>query len=119
MARPIRASACLIAPVGVYIRSRLVETLDKAPRDGSRNTGAILSTVIRSNWLGLLLGLALISGGTITQYFLITMTPYAIRTLHLPDSAAMLGTRDARDHRRPRGAGWRTSWPIAGAFAWS
>ncbi len=39
----------------------------------------------------MLLGLALISGGTITQYFLITMTPYAIRTLHLPPSSAMLG----------------------------
>jgi MFS family permease len=38
-----------------------------------------------------LLALALISGGTITQYFLITMTPYAIRTLHLPASSAMLG----------------------------
>ena len=39
-----------------------------------------------------MLGLALISGGTITQYFLITMTPYAIRTLHMPESSAMLGT---------------------------
>jgi predicted MFS family arabinose efflux permease len=38
-----------------------------------------------------LLALALISGGAITQYFLITMTPYAIRTLHLPPSTAMLG----------------------------
>ena len=34
----------------------------------------------------------LVSGGTITQYFLITMTPYAIRTLHLPNSTAMLGS---------------------------
>jgi predicted MFS family arabinose efflux permease len=86
------ALGVLIAPVGIYIRSRLVETLDKAPQDGSRSTGAIVALVVRSNWLGLLLGLALISGGTITQYFLINMTPYAIRTLHLPDSAAMLGT---------------------------
>jgi MFS family permease len=85
------ALGVLIAPVGIYIRSRLVETLDKAPQDGSRGTGAIVSTVIRSNWPGLLLGLALVSGSTITQYFLINMTPYAIRTLHLPDSAAMLG----------------------------
>jgi predicted MFS family arabinose efflux permease len=38
-----------------------------------------------------LLGLAVISGGTITQYFLLTLTPYAIRTLHLPDSTARLG----------------------------
>lgn len=33
----------------------------------------------------------IISGGTITQYFLLTLTPYAIRTLQLPNSAAMLG----------------------------
>ena len=65
---------------------------DSSPHERSRNAGAILSTVIRSNWQGLLLGLALISGGTITQYFLITMTPYAIRTLHLPELSAMLGT---------------------------
>jgi MFS family permease len=86
------ALGVLIAPVGVYVRSRLVETLDISTHGGSRKTGAILSTVVRSNWPGLLLGLALISGGTITQYFLINMTPYAVRTLYLPDSAAMLGT---------------------------
>ena len=85
------AIGVLIAPVGAYIRSRLVETLDKSQRKESRNTRAILSTVIRSNWLGVLLSLAVISGGTITQYFLLTLTPYAIRTLHLPNSTAMLG----------------------------
>jgi MFS family permease len=86
------ALGVLIAPVGVYIRSQLVETLDSPQHERSRGAGAILWTVIRSNWRGLLLGLALVSGGTITQYFLLTMTPYAIRTLHLPESSAMLGT---------------------------
>ena len=81
----------MIAPVGIAIRRQLVETLEKRPQDRARGAPAILSAVIRSNWRGVLLGLALISGGTITQYFLITMTPYAIRTLHLPPSSAMLG----------------------------
>jgi MFS family permease len=85
------AIGVLIAPVGAYIRSRVVETLDTSERKESRNTRAILSAVIRSNWLGVLLSLAVVSGGTITQYFLLTLTPYAIRTLHLPDSTAMLG----------------------------
>ena len=85
------AFGVLIAPVGVYIRSHLVETLEKPQQMRARGATAIISAVIRSNWRGVLLGLALISGGTITQYFLITMTPYAIRTLHLPPSAAMLG----------------------------
>ena len=85
------AIGVLIAPVGAYIRSRLVETLDSSARKELSNTKAILSVIIRSNWSGVLLSLAVISGGTITQYFLLTLTPYAIRTLHLPDSTAMLG----------------------------
>ena len=64
----------------------------------------ILSAVLRSNWRGVLLGLALISGGTITQYFLITMTPYAIRTLHLPAVVGDARRDHARDYRLPRGA---------------
>lgn len=85
------ALGILVAPVGIYIRSQLVETLD-TPEHHRQNAGAIVGAVLRDNWTGLLLGLALVSGGTITQYFLITMTPYAIRTLHLPNSTAMLGT---------------------------
>lgn len=85
------AFGVLIAPVGVYIRSRLVETLERAPAGTAPHAGAIVLEVLRSNWRAVLLGLALISGGTITQYFLIAMTPYAIRTLHLPASSAMLG----------------------------
>ena len=86
------AIGVLIAPVGVYIRSRLPETLVKSPKRKASGAAGVLSTVLRSNWTRLLLGLGLISGATITQYFLLTMTPYAIRTLHLPPSTAMLGT---------------------------
>jgi MFS family permease len=86
------AIGVLIAPIGVYIRSQLVETLDRSQSHKAGSTRRILSEVVRTNWAGLLIGLALISGGTITQYFLLTMTPYAIRTLHMPDSTAMLGT---------------------------
>ncbi len=86
------ALGVLVAPVGVYIRSQLVETLDSPEHHRRAGTGAIVTAILRENWAGLLLGLALISGSTITQYFLITMTPFAIRTLHLPDSTAMLGT---------------------------
>ena len=95
----------LIAPVGVYIRSQLAETLDNVAHAKTHTTSEVILTVVRSNWVRLLLGLMVISGGTITQYFLITMTPYAIRTLHLPEF-----NRDARDahagyHRRARRAG--------------
>jgi len=85
------AIGVLIAPVGLYVRTRLDETLDRSAL-GQGGAAHILSTVLRTSWTRVLLGLALISGGTITQYFLITMTPYAIRTLHLPPSTAMLGS---------------------------
>ena len=85
------AIGVLIAPIGAYIRSRLVETLDSSARKELSNTKAILSVIIRSNWSGVLLSLAVISGGTITQYFLLNLTSYAIRTLRLPNSTAMLG----------------------------
>jgi MFS family permease len=85
------AIGVLIAPVGAYIRSRLDETLDSSARPELRTTKTILAEVVRSNWPGVVLSLGIICGGTITQYFLLTLTPYAIRTLHLPESTAMLG----------------------------
>jgi MFS family permease len=56
------AFGILIAPVGIFIRRQLVETLEKSWQERPTSAIAILSTVIRSNWRGLLLGLALISG---------------------------------------------------------
>jgi MFS family permease len=85
------AIGLLIAPIGAYIRSRLVETLDSSARKEPRTTKSIVAEVVQSNWPGIVLSLAIVCGGTITQYFLLTLTPYAIRTLHLPDSTAMLG----------------------------
>jgi MFS family permease len=85
------AIGVLIVPVGLYIRSRLVETLDHSERKAARSAGAMLAVIIRSNWLSVLLSLAIVSGGTITQYFLLSLTSYAINTLNLPDSTAMLG----------------------------
>jgi MFS family permease len=86
------AIGVLIAPVGFYIRTQLVETLDRSRLGATTKDRCILGTVVQSHWRGILLGVALISGGTITQYFLINLTPYAIRTLHLPDATAMVGS---------------------------
>ncbi len=81
----------LIAPVGVYIRNQLQETLTQERRTAPAKSGAIISTVLRENGFGVLVSVALIAGSTIAQYFLVNMTPYAIRTLHLPEASAMLG----------------------------
>ena len=86
------AVGVLIAPVGIYIRNQLEETLDREPNAAPPASSAIISVVLRDQWVGMLLGIALIAGGTIMQYFLINMTPYAVRTLHLSDAAAMVGS---------------------------
>jgi len=86
------ALGIFIAPLGIYIRNQLEETLEKPHATAAIPSGGAISTVVLRNGRGLLLGLGLISGATISQYFLINMTPYAIRTLHLPDSTAMLGS---------------------------
>jgi MFS family permease len=85
------ALGVLIAPVGIYIRNQLEETLAHEPGAAPRTTGGLIAIVLRDHWFSVLIGVALIAGSTIMQYFLIGMTPYAIRTLHLPDTVAMLG----------------------------
>ncbi len=84
------ALGILIAPIGMYIRRRLTETLVHTAGVTPVKTSQAVSTVLRHNWRKVLLGVGMVSGTTITQYFLINMTPYAIRTLHLPASTAML-----------------------------
>lgn len=86
------ALGILIAPIGMYIRNELEETLKREPHVVPDHARAVISVVLKDHWLSVLLGVALVAGGTIMQYFLINMTPYAIRTLHLPDAAAMLGS---------------------------
>lgn len=86
------ALGVLIAPIGIYIRNALEETLKQEPHVVPAHAGAVISIVLKDYWFSVLLGVALIAGGTIMQYFLINMTPYAIRTLHLPDAVAMLGS---------------------------
>ena len=86
------AFGILIAPVGMYIRNQLEETMKVVKDRAPTKTSQIVKSVVGDNALGMVIGLLLIAGGTITQYFLINMTPYAIRTLHLPDATAMLGS---------------------------
>ncbi len=75
----------------MYIRNQLEETMKFLKDQPRQKTGQIVKSVVGDNGFGMLIGLLLVAGGTITQYFLINMTPYAIRTLHLPDATAMLG----------------------------
>jgi MFS family permease len=76
----------LIAPVGIYIRNQLEETLDTSRAHESGK--AVVADLFKRQWKPLLLGFLLIPGATIAQYFMIYATTFAISTLHMPSSVA-------------------------------
>ncbi len=77
-----------ILPIGLYIRRGLVDT----HVGEARGTGAVLGEVLATQRRPLLLGLLILSGSTITQYFLNYMTTFALVELKLPAGIAMLAT---------------------------
>ena len=83
------ALGLLIVPVGLYIRRRLPETLE-AP--GSRGSAAVLGLLWSKHRLPLMLAILILMGLTISAYVSIYMTTYALTTLGMPASKAMLAT---------------------------
>ena len=71
----------LIAPVGLYIRRQLPETID--PGETHESAGAVLNDLLRHHWRAVVVGVLVICGGTVTTYVLTYMTTYAITTLGL------------------------------------
>ena len=69
----------LIAPVALYIRRQLPETI--AESQTHRSTGAVLGELARGHSRPVILGIFIICGGTISTYVLNYMTTYAITTL--------------------------------------
>ncbi len=74
----------VVAPVGIYIRRSLPETI--APTQTQRSTGHVLSELARHHARAVILGICIICGGTISTYVLTYMTTYAITTLHLSET---------------------------------
>jgi MFS family permease len=70
-----------IAPVGLYIRRQLPETIEQSQTH--RSTGAVLSDVVRHHSRTVVLGVMILCGGTISTYVFNYMATYAITTLHL------------------------------------
>jgi MFS family permease len=79
----------LIAPVGMYIRNSLDETHEAGPE--GQSTGGLMGQLFAKYWRGILLGIGLISGATITQYFMINMNTFAATQLHLSENAGFTG----------------------------
>ncbi len=75
-----------IAPVGLYIRARLPETIHRAETHGSGR--AVLADLVRHHSRAVVLGILIISGGTISTYVFTYMNTFAITTLHLSETIA-------------------------------
>lgn len=77
----------LVAPVGLYVRMTLPETLDASQAHDSG--WAVLRTLFTKHWGAVLLAVLCIVGPTISTYISGYMTTYAIKTLNQPAGAAM------------------------------
>jgi MFS family permease len=76
----------LIAPVALYIRRQLPETIDEGQTH--RSTGAVLSELMRHHSSAVVFGVLIICGGTVSTYVFNYMTTFAITTLHLSATIA-------------------------------
>jgi MFS family permease len=77
----------LVAPVALYIRRQLPETL--AANTAHHSTGAVLADLFRHHTRTIVCGVFVICGGTVSTYVFTYMTTFAITTLGL---SAAVGT---------------------------
>jgi MFS family permease len=77
----------LVAPLALYIRRQLPETV--AANTVHRSTGGVLADLLRHHGRIIVCGIFIICGGTVSTYVFTYMTTYAITTLGL---SAAVGT---------------------------
>ena len=77
----------VIAPVALYIRRQLPETIE--PSETHSSARAVLADLVRHHARPVLFGVLIICGGTIATYVFAYLTTYAITTLKL---SAAVGT---------------------------
>jgi MFS family permease len=75
----------LVAPVALYIRRQLPETI--APQQSRRSTIDVLTELLQHRRM-VLMGVFIICGGTVSTYVSNYMTTYALTTLRLPATTA-------------------------------
>ncbi len=86
------AFGLLILPIAIYLRRNLRETYQSGNSEATQSTGSLLGEVMK-NYRGLVLvGIFILSGSTITQYFLNYMTTYALNELSFTPGSAMAST---------------------------
>ena len=80
----------VIAPLALYIRRRLPETIQKAETHESGK--AVLANLVRHHSCAVILGIFIISGSTISTYVFNYMNTYAVTTLHLSQAIGTILT---------------------------
>jgi MFS family permease len=84
------ALGVVIAPVALYIRGRLPETIQETETHASGK--AVLASLARYHWPAVTLGIFIISGSTISTYVFNYMNTYAVTTLHLSEKIGTIIT---------------------------
>jgi len=84
------AVGIVILPIGIYIRSRLDETLDL--NSAHKTSLAVIGATFRDHWDNILLIMLSIMGPTTWTYVLYYMTTYSLNFLHLSPAASMIPT---------------------------
>lgn len=81
-----------ILPIAIYMRRHLSETLHPTDVEKAVTTQSLLKEVFGKYRTLVLIGIFMLSGSTITQYFLNYMTTYALTELHYSADFAMIST---------------------------
>jgi MFS family permease len=82
----------LIIPVGLFMRSKISETLDAETTAAHHSIGGLLGSLFAEHARPVVLALLVIMAGTISTYILIYMTTYALTTLHMPAGVSIAAT---------------------------
>ena len=77
----------LIAPIGLYVRRNLEETLPA--EEAHASMGAVLGDLVTRHWREVGLCILSISGATVTQYFFLYSTTFALTNLHFDRGVAL------------------------------
>lgn len=86
------AFGLLILPIALYMRRNLNETFAVEDNQAAKSTGSLLTEVLKNHRGLVLVGIFMLSGSTITQYFLNYMTTYALNELNFASGIAMAST---------------------------
>jgi MFS family permease len=82
----------LIIPVGLFMRSKIPETLDLDAPTTHHSVGGVLGALFTEHARPVVLALLIIMAGTISTYILSYMTTYAMTTLHMPAGISIAAT---------------------------